>query len=264
MKISVIIPVYNVENYLEKCINSIINQTYKDLEIILVDDGSTDSSGKICDDYSKKDDRIIVIHKNNNGVSSARNDGLRKATGDYVVFPDSDDYIDSNMYKDMLEQFKDTIDLVCCGYYINDSKKNDKKHEKIINNKLSMEYLMGDDYYKGYVWNKMYKMQIIKKINLFFNENITICEDLLFNTIYINNIRKSVFLDKQYYYYLIRSSSAYNSRIFNEKWLTALDAYSLIFNEYIKCSNNVVPYYYNFLIANLDLMEKIICTNVDC
>ena len=97
-KISVIIPVYNVEKYLKRCLDSVINQTYKNLEIILVDDGSTDNSGKICDEYAKNDKRIIVIHKENGGVSVARNIGLDICTGDYVNFIDSDDWIDLKFF----------------------------------------------------------------------------------------------------------------------------------------------------------------------
>ncbi|HJA50079.1 MAG TPA: glycosyltransferase, partial [Candidatus Fusicatenibacter intestinipullorum] len=93
VKISVIIPVYNVEKYLKRCLDSVINQTYKNLEIILIDDGSTDNSGKICDEYAQKDERIIVIHKENGGVSSARNKGLDICIGDYISFIDSDDWI---------------------------------------------------------------------------------------------------------------------------------------------------------------------------
>ena len=97
MKISVIVPVYNVEKYLTKCVDSIMNQTYKDLEIILVDDGSTDNSGKICDEYVKKDKRFKVIHKKNGGLSDARNVGIKNSTGEYLSFIDSDDYIDNDM-----------------------------------------------------------------------------------------------------------------------------------------------------------------------
>ena len=101
-KISVIVPVYKVEAYLERCVNSIINQTYKNLEIILVNDGSPDASGKICDDYASKDKRIIVIHKKNEGSSCARNAGLDRAKGDYIAFVDSDDHINPSMLKSML------------------------------------------------------------------------------------------------------------------------------------------------------------------
>ena len=102
-KISIIVPVYQAEKYISKCIESIVNQTYKNLEIILVDDGSTDRSGEICDEYGKKDNRIVVVHNKNKGVSVARNCGLDIATGDYITFVDSDDYIDLQMYSEMMK-----------------------------------------------------------------------------------------------------------------------------------------------------------------
>lgn len=116
-KISVIIPVYNVEKYLYRCLNSIINQSYKDLEIILVNDGSTDSSGQICDDFSKKDNRIKVIHKENEGVSIARNTGISIATGDYLAFVDSDDFIDEKMFERLLNNaIKNDADISMCNF----------------------------------------------------------------------------------------------------------------------------------------------------
>lgn len=115
-KISVIVPVYNVEEYIERCVDSIINQTYKNLEIILIDDGSTDKSGNICDAYLAKDSRIKVVHKKNGGLSSARNAGLDIAMGDYIGFVDSDDYIELTMYEKLSEHV-DESDIVCCGVY---------------------------------------------------------------------------------------------------------------------------------------------------
>ena len=115
--LSVIVPIYNVEEYLEKCLDSIINQTYKNLEIILVDDGSPDKCPQICDEYAKKDDRIVVIHKENGGVSSARNLGLDIAKGEFITFVDSDDWIDETMYeKMMLKQAEENLDLVFTRY----------------------------------------------------------------------------------------------------------------------------------------------------
>ena len=115
--ISIIVPVYNTDQYLNRCVDSIINQTYKNLEIILVDDGSTDNSGKICDEYKKKDSRIIVIHKTNGGMSSARNAGLDIATGNYIAFVDSDDYIAVNMMDTMRTYIIDNdVDMAVCGY----------------------------------------------------------------------------------------------------------------------------------------------------
>ena len=110
MRFAVIVPVYNVEQYLEKCILSILNQSYRDFELILIDDGSTDRSGEICDVYCSKDSRIKVIHQNNSGLSNARNKGIREATSDYLVFVDSDDWIDSNS----LEAFDEIIEGSSC------------------------------------------------------------------------------------------------------------------------------------------------------
>ena len=117
-KISVIVPVYNVEQYLERCVDSIINQTYTNLEIILVNDGSTDNSGKLCDELAKKDERIRVIHKENGGLSDARNRGIDEAESDLVGFIDSDDYIDSDMYEVLLKNLNNTdADLSMCALY---------------------------------------------------------------------------------------------------------------------------------------------------
>ena len=129
--ISIIIPVYNVEKYLRKCLDSIINQTYKKLEIILIDDGSTDNSGKICEEYAKKDDRIIVIHKENAGVSSARNRGIELANGKYIGFIDSDDWIEENMYETLYQNLLQfDVDISMCNYsIIRNHKKTFHKHD---------------------------------------------------------------------------------------------------------------------------------------
>ena len=118
-KISIIVPVYNVEKYLKKCIDSIVNQTYKNLEIILVDDGATDRSGEICDELAKLDNRIKVYHKKNGGLSDARNYGVERATGSYVGFVDSDDYIDAEMYEKLYEAItKEAADVAECNLKI--------------------------------------------------------------------------------------------------------------------------------------------------
>lgn len=125
--ISVIIPVYNVEEYLERCVNSVLKQTYNDLEIILVDDGSTDNSGKICDELKNKDDRIIVIHKENQGLSASRNIGIEKATGEYITFVDSDDYILEDMYETLYKNLiRNDADISMCKYqYVKEQQKID-------------------------------------------------------------------------------------------------------------------------------------------
>ena len=123
--ISIIVPVYNVEKYIDKCIKSILEQTYKNLQIILIDDGSQDKSGQICDEYELQDNRIEVIHKKNGGLSDARNLGIKKARGEYIGFVDSDDYISKNMYEDMYKiiQEKDSDVCICNVYNVIDGKE---------------------------------------------------------------------------------------------------------------------------------------------
>ena len=123
--ISVIVPIYNVEKYLDRCLKSIINQTYKNLEIILIDDGSPDNCGTICDEYAKKDNRIKVVHKDNGGLVKARNTGLDIATGEYISFIDPDDWIELNMYEEMIKIADETnTDIVRCGYYRDNDKES--------------------------------------------------------------------------------------------------------------------------------------------
>ena len=116
-KISIIVPIYNVKKYIQQCVESLINQTYKNLEIILIDDGSTDGCGELCDEFGKKDQRIHVIHKQNGGLSDARNKGIDVASGDYIGFVDSDDWISHNMYEKMLSSLKSVnADIAVCGW----------------------------------------------------------------------------------------------------------------------------------------------------
>lgn len=128
--LSVIVPVYKVEPYLHRCVDSIRNQTYKNLQIILVDDGSPDNCGKICDEYAELEARIIVVHQKNRGLSGARNTGLRYAKGDYVAFVDSDDWIDSSMYETLVDMIeKNDLDMARCGIVETDGKGK----ERIVN-----------------------------------------------------------------------------------------------------------------------------------
>ena len=154
--ISVIIPVYNVEKYLRRCIDSVINQTYKNLEIIIVDDGSTDNSSNICDEYTNKDSRVKVVHKENGGLSSARNVGIELAKGDLIAFVDSDDYIELEMYEKLKENMdKYDSDIAICQYY-NSFKYSIKRQigveeEKIYEGKDMFFHM---DEIKAIAWNK--------------------------------------------------------------------------------------------------------------
>ncbi len=170
--ISIIVPVYNVEKYLDRCIQSILNQTYPYFELILVDDGSSDNSGKMCDEYAKKDDRIIVIHQENNGLSSARNKGIENSKGEFLSFVDSDDWISKDYLKEMYnEQKKTKADLVICNIdciTLHDNKYNSLNYEspivdEIFDSKTMLQKLMeNNNWYYVVACNKLYKKSLFK------------------------------------------------------------------------------------------------------
>lgn len=210
-KISIIVPVYNVEKYLHKCLDSILAQTFKEFEVILVDDGSSDNSGKICDEYAKKDSRVKVFHKENAGVSSARNLGLKEASGEWIVFIDSDDYIS----KDFLEcDYSTTADVIQKSYdIINEDSGLSTLHK--VTNKIIEDK---EEFYRFYVrkrtnalWDKIIRRELIK--NITFNENVKIGEDFLFFLEIIKNIKQYLFDDKGIYHYIIHSNSAMQSTL---------------------------------------------------
>ena len=205
--ISVIVPIYNVENYLVRCIESIINQTYSNLEIILVDDGSPDKCSIICDEYAKKDSRIKVIHKKNGGLSDARNAGLDIATGEYIGFVDSDDYIDKNMYKEMInELIEKNADIVSCAInnIYSDRTEIINIDEEIYDAELALKNLILGKNINQTVWNKLYKKEVIG--NILFEKG-KINEDEFWTYRILANSKKIITLNKPLYSYLHRASS---------------------------------------------------------
>lgn len=219
MLISIIVPVYYAEKYLVKCIESIINQSYKHIEILLINDGSTDSSGRICDDYAAKDFRVRVFHKENGGVSSARNLGLDNAKGDWITFVDADDYITDGALKEMFAAISEIeVDVV---YFRNFYQVADNRVSVINNKGLSSGILPVDDYIKDLlmyqdlsapiVWNKIFKKEIIGSRR--FDSEVKIGEDLLFQLeILLKNRHSKINLhDKPLYFYIIRGNSAMGS-----------------------------------------------------
>ena len=213
-KISVIVPVYNIEKYISRCLESIINQTYKNLEIIVIDDGSSDNTGKIIDDFAKRDKRVIVIHQDNKGVSSARNKGLDIATGQYIGFVDGDDTLDKDMYDFLLKNIKKyDADISHCGYRLIEDKKETLFYGsgKIIiqDRKKGILDLMDGSLIEPTLCNKLFKRQLLEYIRL--DENIKINEDLYFNILAFNNSNKSVFQDYTKYNYIKREGSASTS-----------------------------------------------------
>lgn len=186
-KISVIVPVYCAETYLEKCIECILAQTFLDLELLLVDDGSPDNSGIICDSYANRDSRVRVIHKKNGGVSSARNEGLKQATGTYVMFCDSDDFVDPSWCIELYTIMEDkNVDIGICGYSYVDSEGKDLNRIHIFSNE-SVSVLLPKSiwniYYQCFLnmpWNKIFRKSIIDKHGITFKEGLQYNEDLLF------------------------------------------------------------------------------------
>lgn len=211
---SVIVPVYNVEKVLRRCIESILNQTFSNFELILVDDGSTDKSGEICDEYKKKDERVKVIHQKNQGVSKARNVGLDLAAGKYVVFVDSDDYV-SVEYLFHLGQTDS--DLVICGYTLIDERICVLKEEKyqpqyfLKNNGKEIR----DNFQNGrfnYVFAKRYKKEILIESGLRFDERISLAEDTLFVVEYIKVIKDIQLLNYVDYFYVNHENETLSNR----------------------------------------------------
>ena len=203
-KISVIVPIYNSEKSLPRCLKSIMSQSFKNLEIILVNDGSQDASLEICEKFRQKDNRIIIINKKNSGVSAARNSGLKIATGEFIQFVDADDFINFNMIECMFKNINENnADIVICGYNKISSNKVIKKSP----NNFNTDSLIGfrdcfiNLYKNAFLnapWNKLYCR---KKIKTFFDESLSIGEDLLFNLSYISNCDKISVINQNLYNY---------------------------------------------------------------
>ena len=250
--ISIIIPVYNVENYLSKCIDSAINQKYSNLEIILINDGSTDKSGEICDEFAKKDARIKVVHKENSGVSSTRNKGLELAKGKYITFIDADDYVDENFVSSLYEvMIRDNTDLSICN--VNPNHDFDGL-DSIIDKKKALNAILDKNKFHGYVVNKLYKKELIGNIQ--FQENIHICEDLLFNCEYIAKCEKCSILDKKLYHYVKREDSAINNA-FNMKKTTVIQAFDKMIDIYKQNDQEDMEILYIAYIKQYSMVKKV-------
>lgn len=219
-KISVIIPVYNVEAYLRKCIDSVCNQTYQNLEIILVDDGSTDTSGQICDEYSLKDDRIIVYHINNSGPGIARNYGIEKSHGDYIAFVDSDDWIEPEMYKTLIEiSEKEDLPIVGCSvmteYEDGTSKNNyaNRSSGNISGERCILDILYQTENAWGAMYNKIYRKEVFNTIRF---PEISNMEDYVVSTQIFLNREKIYFYNVPMYHYIFRTGSLSKKTDFSE------------------------------------------------
>lgn len=190
--ISIIVPVYNAQKYIKRCVESIVNQTYKDWELFLIDDGSKDESGTICDQLAKSDSRIQVFHTENQGASAARNRGLDEATGEYVTFVDADDWIETNHLQVLIDQVLPDVDL-CINSFITDlyygtrpyCYKQIQTHDNLESLEMFFSVL---NQHSQFLWNKLFKRKIIEENSIIFNTNISLGEDNIFILEYLNYI----------------------------------------------------------------------------
>lgn len=225
-KVSIIVPVYNVEKYVERCLNSLVNQTYKNIEIIIVNDGSTDNSKEICEKFENNDKRIKLINKDNQGLGMARNTGLEYITGEYVLFVDSDDYVEKNLVEIVYTIAKENdCDFVRFHNYREDISTGNKKVRKsplkegiydkdAITQKILLPIIgllpnqTGNDFVGMSVWRNLYKVSLIKERNLkFVSEREFISEDVIFNIAFFELSAKAYVINSPLYHYIVNDSS---------------------------------------------------------
>ena len=240
--ISVIVPIYKVEKFLPKCIESILNQTYSDFELILVDDGSPDKCPEICDEYAAKDQHIVVIHQKNSGVSAARNAGLKKAKGQYIGFVDPDDFIAPDMYEKMVQAMETSeAELVVCGYdyydeeyHVDEKRKYRINFDEVIDQKELMKRMsdMPPTIRHG-VWNKLFKSSLLSEI--YFMENLHSSEDVMFLTEYINLVNNAVIVHQPFYKNLVRQGSATHGGLSIESLADSFIVHDKMYQDIVSC-----------------------------
>ncbi|MBR2599559.1 MAG: glycosyltransferase family 2 protein, partial [Erysipelotrichaceae bacterium] len=244
-RVSIIVPVYNGGKVLERCVDSILTQDHRDIEVLLVDDGSKDDSLQIMEEYAKKDPRVIAIHKENGGVSSTRNLGLERATGDYVQFMDVDDWLPFDSTKQLVRAMDDSnCDMVIGDFYrvIDDnvSRKGSIREGGIITRNQYADEMMKTpaDFYYGVLWNKLYKKEIIDRYHIRLDENISYCEDVIFNLEYLLHVENVSVLKAPVYYYVRTKGS--------------LVEQNMNLQSTVKMKTSVIKYYNDFYRNILD------------
>jgi glycosyltransferase involved in cell wall biosynthesis len=246
-KISVIIPVYNVENYLHRCVDSILNQTFQDFEIILINDGSKDNSGQICDDYAQKDRRIKVIHKKNARVSAARNDGIKMANGKYVSFIDSDDWIEPEMYQEMVNKAEEiNLDFIMCDYTKKSNNYENKRTQPIregyyskddIKNELFQCLIMFENIeYPPTISNCvcLINLKFLCKNNIYYEEDIYYDEDLIFGAKIMFHATNFYYLKNHHYYNYFYNPNSTTNTYSEKRW-----------NSFLKINERIKIYFRN-------------------
>lgn len=223
--ISIIVPVYNLESIIKKCVDSILKQRYKNLEIILIDDGSTDNSGGICDEYAKRDKRIVVFHQKNSGIAAVRNLGISKANGDYVSFIDGDDYVDDDYIQSLYNALSgDNSDIAICGHIIiYPSKKYIKKSDKklILTAEEAVREVLYDKYLDLSPWGKLYAKELFRGIKY---PSGMLFEDSAVTPLILAKATRVSVIPKAHYYYVKQESHSITNASFNSKKLDLITA----------------------------------------
>lgn len=211
-KVSIIVPVYKVEKYLNRCVDSILAQTFTDFECILVDDGSPDGCPAICDEYAKKDNRIKVIHQENKGVSAARNAGLDAALGEWIGFVDSDDWIEKDMYEKLIPLSQDNgVDIIQFDYVPFGDESLITYHEKLFDGVYKIDESVDLPWWFGMIWSRLYSKKLIIENNISFPGNITWMEDTYFSYASLACSKKTLCIGQCFYHYFYRKNSAVNT-----------------------------------------------------
>lgn len=267
---SIIVPVYNVETWLERCINSILNQTYENFELILVDDGSPDNSGTICDKYVELDRRVSVIHKENGGLSSARNAGINMSKGDYIVFIDSDDYIKENLLENIEESIrKHHTDIIMFGYemFLSKNKILPLFKKGLILNPKEEAVSLNKPNFKNefcFTWRYVFKKEFLTYNDITFNENIKVAEDTIFNMECIFLAKSMYVIDEALYIYNDANNESIMRRRYKPNYHIDLNKQYLekkrILKEYNINNNKFLDdYYYYYVYIIIQNCIKNIC-----
>lgn len=236
--VSIIIPVYNAEKYLHKCVESVLSQTYKNLQIILINDGSTDKSKEICNHLATRDERVCVIHNSNHGVSYTRNLGIEKALGEFICFLDSDDWLSSEFIEIFINDFSADIDLVYGGYAVYNGAKILKNVAATTSKEIYINNLFdfnAADNRKRECWGVLYRRDVLRHVR--FNQNLFVGEDTLFFAEAIKQCRKVYYESKVLYNYRKLSESAFNGEI-NLKKITEIESWFSIARLFLDWPNS--------------------------
>ena len=233
-KISVIVPVFNTEKSLEICVKSILAQTHKNIELILVDDGSSDGSLTIIENLQRKDNRIKYVHISNSGVSCARNTGIDLAEGDYISFADADDFMDVSMLQKLYDAIeREQADVSVCRYTSRNEYEKCKCTlvKKIEKSEMLQELMHPRNEMAAFVWNRLYRTSVIKNNGICFDNRIKVCEDTLFNFTVLQYSDTIVIVDEALYHYKINDCGAMFGRSFNSNKLSANRAYEIMLSK---------------------------------